>query len=166
MCASTMQSYHMARTILLMNRPHESTARRSTLSDRLHSYRTIEKEVRYHSHEICGIALGRPEGSVRIHQVQPLFVAGQCLTESRERRIILDLLRGIESDLGLGNRLSRKATIKSGGVGMKSQSEVFKPRHLLFVYLIKTNNHLPKRMFYSISYGTNLGSFFSVSIPV
>jgi hypothetical protein len=100
MCASTMQSYHMARTILLINRPHESTARRSTLSNRLHSYRAIEREVRYHSHEICGIALGRPEGSVRIHQVQPLFVAGQCLTETCERRVVLDLLRGIESDLG------------------------------------------------------------------
>ncbi|TVY87227.1 hypothetical protein LAWI1_G007020, partial [Lachnellula willkommii] len=38
MCASTMQSYHMARTVLLLNKPHESTARRSTLSNRLHSY--------------------------------------------------------------------------------------------------------------------------------
>jgi hypothetical protein len=115
MCASTMQSYHMARTILLMNRPHESTARRSTLSDRLHSYRAIEKEVRYHSHEICGIALGRPEGSVRIHQVQPLFVAGQCLTESRERRIILDLLRGIESDLGWATDYRVRQLLKEWG---------------------------------------------------
>ncbi|TVY49400.1 hypothetical protein LCER1_G007742 [Lachnellula cervina] len=100
MCASTMQSYHMARTVLLINKPHESTARRSTLSNRLHSYRSIELEVRHHSHEICGIALGRPEGSVRIHQVQPLFVAGQCLTDSRERRVLLELLRGVENDLG------------------------------------------------------------------
>ncbi|KAK0110466.1 hypothetical protein ONS96_002077 [Cadophora gregata f. sp. sojae] len=100
MCASTMQSYHMARTILLVNRPHESTARRSTLSDRIRSYREIEKEVRFHVHEICGIALARPEGSVRIHQVQPLFVAGQCLIEDRERQVVLDLLRGIEKDLG------------------------------------------------------------------
>ena len=115
MCASTMQSYHMARTILLMNRPHESTARRSTLSDRLHSYRAIEKEVRYHSYEICGIALGRPEGSVRIHQVQPLFVAGQCLTESRERRIILDLLRGIESDLGWATDYRVRQLLKEWG---------------------------------------------------
>ncbi len=63
MCASTMQSYHMARTILLINRPHESTARRSTLSDRLQSYRSIEREVRNHVQEICGIVLARPSGS-------------------------------------------------------------------------------------------------------
>ncbi|TAQ88664.1 hypothetical protein B7494_g3036 [Chlorociboria aeruginascens] len=100
MCASTMQSYHMARILLLINKPHESTARRSTVSDRLRSYRSIEMETRHHSHEICGIALARYEASVRIHQVQGLFVAGQCLTDTRERRIILDLLRGIETDLG------------------------------------------------------------------
>ncbi|KAG9239311.1 hypothetical protein BJ875DRAFT_221904 [Amylocarpus encephaloides] len=100
MCASTMQSYHMARILLLVNRPFESTVRRSTVSRRLFSYRSIENEVRDHSHKIVSIALGRPEGSVRIHQVQPLFVAGQCLTETRERRVVLHLLRGIESDLG------------------------------------------------------------------
>ncbi len=100
MCASTMQSYHMAQILLLINKPHESTARRSTVANRLQSYRSIEPEIRYHSHEICGIALSRPEGSVRIHQLQPLFVAGQCLTEPRERRVILELLRSIEADLG------------------------------------------------------------------
>jgi hypothetical protein len=115
MCASTMQSYHMARTILLINRPHESTARRSTLSDRLHSYRAIEREVRYHAHEICGISLGRPEGSVRIHQVQPLFVAGQCLAEDRERRVVLDLLREIEGDLGWATDYRVKKLLKEWG---------------------------------------------------
>jgi hypothetical protein len=100
MCGSTMQSYHFTKILLLINKPHESTTRRSTVANRLQSYRTIEMETRYHSHEILGIALGRPEGSVRIHQVQPLFVAGQCLTEKRERKIILDLLRDIETDLG------------------------------------------------------------------
>lgn len=99
-CASAMQLYSMARIILLMNKPHETMARRSTLATTLRSYRSIELEVRHHSHEICGIALGRPEGSVRIQQVQPLFVAGQCLTEVRERNIVLGLLRGIETDLG------------------------------------------------------------------
>ncbi|PQE32714.1 Zn(II)2Cys6 transcription factor protein [Rutstroemia sp. NJR-2017a WRK4] len=100
MCGSTMQSYHFTKILLLINKPHESTTRRSTVANRLNSYRTIEMETRYHSHEILGIALGRPEGSVRIHQVQPLFVAGQCLTENRERKVILDLLRDIERDLG------------------------------------------------------------------
>lgn len=93
MCASTMQSYHMARTILLINQPQESSARRSTLSGRFYSYGQVRREVRHHVHEICGIALGRPDGSVRIHQVQALFVAGQCMEDERERRVLLGMLK-------------------------------------------------------------------------
>ncbi|KAJ9191188.1 transcriptional regulator family: Fungal Specific TF [Paecilomyces variotii] len=100
MCASAMQHYHMARILLLINKPHESTARRSTVTNRLKSYRSIESEIRYHSYEICGISLSRPDGSVRINSLQPLFVSGQCLTESHERRTIVRLLREIEADLG------------------------------------------------------------------
>ena len=100
MSASTMQSYHMARILLLINRPHGANASRSSIIKRLKSYRSIEKEIKFHSYEICGIALSRPEASIRVHQLQPLFVAGQCLTEPDERRVILDLLRRIEADLG------------------------------------------------------------------
>jgi hypothetical protein len=47
--------------------------------------------------------------------VQPLFVAGQCLTETRERRIILDLLRGIESDLGWATDYRVRQLLKEWG---------------------------------------------------
>jgi hypothetical protein len=100
MCAATMQHYHMARILLLINKPHESTARRTTVTNRLMSYRSIESEIRFQSQEICAISMSRPDGSVRIHSLQPLFVSGQCLTEPRERRTILRLLRGIEADTG------------------------------------------------------------------
>ncbi|PLB46035.1 hypothetical protein P170DRAFT_258796 [Aspergillus steynii IBT 23096] len=99
-CASAMQHYHMARILLLINKPHESTSRRSTITDRLNSYRSIENEIRFHSREIVGISMGRPTGAVRINSLQPLFVSGQCLTEPAERRTALQLLRGIETDLG------------------------------------------------------------------
>jgi hypothetical protein len=115
MCASTMQSYHMARILLLVNKPHESTARQSNVANRLASYRTIDSEVRHHSHEICGIALGRPEGSVRIHQVQPLFVAGQCMQDNRERQIVLDILSSIEADLGWATDYRMKQLLKDWG---------------------------------------------------
>ena len=120
MCASTMQHYHMARILLLINKPHESTARRSTVSNRLKSYRSIESEVRDHSHEICGISMSRPDASSRVHSLQPLFVSGQCLTEPRERRIILRLLRGIEDDLGWATEYRVKQLFKEwecGGAG-------------------------------------------------
>ncbi|PYH88701.1 Zn(II)2Cys6 transcription factor [Aspergillus ellipticus CBS 707.79] len=100
MCSSAMQHYHMARILLLINKPHESTGRRSTITDRLNSYRSIESDIRSHSREIVGIALACPNGSVRINSLQPLFVSGQCLTEPGERRTVLQLLQGIEADLG------------------------------------------------------------------
>lgn len=100
MCSATMQHYHMARILLLINKPHDSTSRRSTIANRLNSYRSIESEIRYHSREILGISLARPDSSVRIHSLQPLFVSGQCLTEARERRLIVRLLRDVERDLG------------------------------------------------------------------
>lgn len=115
MCASTMQSYHMACIILLVNKPHESMARHTTLTNRLVSYESIAAEVHHHAHEICGIALGRPEGSVRIHQVQPLFVAGRFVTDNHERRIILDLLQGIEADLGWATDYRVKQLLKEWG---------------------------------------------------
>lgn len=52
MCGSTMQNYHMARILLLINKPHESTARRSTVASRLKSYRLIDTEIIHHCHEI------------------------------------------------------------------------------------------------------------------
>ena len=116
MCGATMQHYHMARVLLLINKPHETTARRTTIGSRLNSYRNITEEIVNHCYEIwyairllspnlmlispSGIACARPEASVRVHSTQPLFVAGQCLTHHRERKVILDLLRGIERDLG------------------------------------------------------------------
>ena len=100
MCASAMQNYHMAKIILLINKPHETTAGRSTVGNRLKSYQSIAAEIKHHAREICGIALSRPEGSVRIFSIQPLFVAGECLTETRERKVVLELLQNIEQDLG------------------------------------------------------------------
>lgn len=112
MCSSTMQHYHMARILLLVNKPHESTVRSAAVTNRLKSFRSIESDVRYHSHEICGISMARPDGSVRIHSLQPLFVSGQCLTEPCERRTILRLLKGIEADTGWATEYRVKQLLK------------------------------------------------------
>jgi hypothetical protein len=100
MCASTMQCYHMSQIQLLMNKPHESTQGRTTVCARLNSYHSVLAACQTHSREIVGISLARPDDAVRIHSVQPLFTAGQCLSDPNERQVVLDLLRGIESDIG------------------------------------------------------------------
>lgn len=100
MCASTMQCYHMSQIQLFMNKPHESTQGGTTVYERLNSYQSVLSACQRHSREIVGISLGRPDEAVRIHSVQPLYTAGQCLSDPSERQVVLDLLRGIESDIG------------------------------------------------------------------
>ncbi|KAF1940502.1 C6 zinc finger domain-containing protein [Clathrospora elynae] len=100
MCASTMQTYHMSQILLFMNKPHESTQGRSSVAARLNSYQSLLDTCQRHSREIVGISLARSDEAVRIHSVQPLFTAGQCLSEPRERQVVLQLLRDIESDIG------------------------------------------------------------------
>lgn len=62
-----------------------------------------------------GIALSRPEASVRVHHTQPPFVAGQCLSQSHERHMILEILRGTDSDLGWGTENRVQQLLKDWG---------------------------------------------------
>lgn len=100
MCASTMQAYHMSQILLFMNKPHESTQGRSTVCARLNSYQSVLSACQRHSREIVGISLARSDEAVRIHSVQPLFTAGQCLSNPQERQVVVNLLRDVESDIG------------------------------------------------------------------
>jgi hypothetical protein len=100
MCASTMQTYHMSQILLFMNKPHESTQGRSTVCARMKSYQSVLAACQKHSREIVGISLAQSDDAVRIYSTQPLFTAGQCLGDGRERQVVLDLLRDIETDVG------------------------------------------------------------------
>lgn len=99
-CAASMQHYHFGRIALLLNRPPDTVSGPSTAFDRLQDYREVTKEVEHRCREICGVALGRPGGEVRIYMIALLFAVGQCLENAEERQIIVDLLRGVEADLG------------------------------------------------------------------
>lgn len=107
LCAATVQSYHQASILLLVNRPQESTAIRSTVSERLRSYRNILSESQYHAREICGISLANPTDPVRINSVQAIFVAGQVFEEKTEQDAVLEILTGIEEDLGWTTKYHR-----------------------------------------------------------
>ncbi|KAJ5090816.1 hypothetical protein N7532_009500 [Penicillium argentinense] len=99
-CAATVQSYHQAKILMYANEPQESTAIRSTVSSRLRSYRHALSEAIYHARQICGISLANSTDSVRINSVQALFVAGQVFEDQQEQDGVIELLVGIERDLG------------------------------------------------------------------
>ncbi|KAL2817557.1 hypothetical protein BJX63DRAFT_102102 [Aspergillus granulosus] len=99
-CASTMLQYHFGRLALSLNRPVDEVSGPSTAFDRLQGYRELTKEVDYRCREICGVALGRPCSAARVQMITLLYAVGQCLEKPEERQIVVDLLRGIEADLG------------------------------------------------------------------
>lgn len=100
MCAATMQTYHMSQILLFMNKPHESTQGGSTVCARLNSYQSVLVACQKHSREIVGISLACSDEAVRVHSVQPLFTAGQCLSDARERQVVLNLLQDVQSNIG------------------------------------------------------------------
>ncbi|KAK7178287.1 zn 2cys6 transcription factor, partial [Paraphaeosphaeria sporulosa] len=83
----------------LVEHPH-TTQGATNVYERLNSYQSVVDACQKHSREIVGISLGRPDEDVRIHPVQPLFTAGQCLSDIGERQVVLNVLRGVESDIG------------------------------------------------------------------
>jgi hypothetical protein len=106
-CAATMQNYHMAMILLLVNQPQESTCIRSTVSARLNSYRKIQEDVHHYAKEICGVSLADPSDPVRANSVQALFVAGQTFHRREEQQAVLYLLGDVERDLGWTTRFHR-----------------------------------------------------------
>lgn len=112
LCSVTMQHYHLAKILLLLHTPRRMS---NSVSYQLRSYREVPAKIEHHSREVCSIALGRPPGHVRIHMLQPIFVAGQCLDGPEERKIILQLLRDIETDLGWATEYRVQELLKEWG---------------------------------------------------
>lgn len=97
-CAAALQLYHFARILLLLHRP---MSRQNVFGgNRLKQYREVSNEAIKHAHEIIGIALGRPHPAIRVEMLLPLTVAGACLEENEERKVVIELLRAIEKDTG------------------------------------------------------------------
>jgi hypothetical protein len=94
--AATLSYYHFARVLLLLAKPIDQSNPLTQLKD----YRERLIDIRDHCIKICGIAAARPGTAARIHSVQPLFLAGQCLEEPRERRAVIQLLQDVEADTG------------------------------------------------------------------
>ena len=96
---------------------------RTNVAKRMKSYRDIGEEIAFHSRQILGLCLGRPQASAMIHALQPLFVAGQCLVEPAERKTVVDLLRGIERDLGWATEYRVQQLLQEWGWENENENE-------------------------------------------
>ncbi|KAH8888024.1 hypothetical protein GQ53DRAFT_826592 [Thozetella sp. PMI_491] len=98
MCAMALQLYHFVQIMLLPNWPMDESTQGAA---RLRIFRKISEESEYHSRQICGIALGlRNYPCLRQQMVEPLYLAGMCLEEEKEKSLIIRLLQDIQKETG------------------------------------------------------------------
>ncbi|KAL4785015.1 hypothetical protein BJX76DRAFT_325780 [Aspergillus varians] len=101
-CAITLAFYHMARMIMLINRPINLLVQQSRDgNDLLGTYNTLQQDLRKHAMEIIPMMHAIPSETVRKYMLQPLYVAGRSLTDDLERRSLLRILRAMGDDFGL-----------------------------------------------------------------
>ncbi|KAK1585498.1 fungal-specific transcription factor domain-containing protein [Colletotrichum navitas] len=86
------QLYHTASLLMLQNRPASlrlSPKPRSAL---------------WHARQICGISMTNHHHGAWTNSIQPLWIAGRCMSHPAEHRAILELLEKIERESGWGTK--------------------------------------------------------------
>jgi hypothetical protein len=112
-CSVGLMYYHMAMILLFVHQPSQLFTHGT--SDWLHTYRSFRKELLKHVGELLAIALGSPEDAVRMHMLQPLYVAGRCMTKEADQRKLIEMLESIENDVGIATGYRVKALIEEWG---------------------------------------------------
>ena len=125
-CAIAMAFYHMARILLLVNQPQELflAMQPPKQRDLLSSYNALQRDLHHHAMEIIPIAHGMPNPAVQKYMIQPLYIAGRCLSSPGDRRIVIRLLKHIETDLGLFTEYRIKDLSEEWGIPFESIEEV------------------------------------------
>lgn len=102
MSSTTILLYHFAQILLLLHQPLNNPDSHSRfITTQLAAYRQAATQIDVHAREICAIALGRPDPAVvRMHMLQPLYLAGLCLDGHEQRVVLAGLLAGIQRDTG------------------------------------------------------------------
>ncbi|OLN98063.1 Transcriptional regulatory protein moc3-like protein 5 [Colletotrichum chlorophyti] len=86
------QLYHTASLLMLQNRPASLR-----LSPR-------PRSALWHARQICGISMTNHHHGAWTNSVQPLWIAGRCMSHPAEHRAILELLEKIERESGWGTK--------------------------------------------------------------
>lgn len=121
-CAIGMAFYHMARILLLVNQPQEAfLAMQPHKNDLLGSYNALQRNLSHHAMEIIPIARGMP-GSITVqkYMLQPLYIAGRCLSNWDERSLVVEHLKHIESNLGLATDYCVRGLAEEWGIPYES----------------------------------------------
>lgn len=117
-CALSIIYYHMARMLLLLiHRPttHLRAWAPVAHSDFFVAYQSLQQDLRRHALHILSIARGKPDDRVRKYMLQPLYVAGRCLTNGDERREVLSFLEEMGVEMGVATAYRTEELVKEWG---------------------------------------------------
>ncbi|KAJ3479471.1 hypothetical protein NLG97_g8314 [Lecanicillium saksenae] len=84
------QLYHTASILMLQNQP---------LGIKLH---TKPRSILWHARRVCAISISNNHHGAWTNSVQPLWIAGRCMSNPMEHKAILTLLEKIERESGWG----------------------------------------------------------------
>lgn len=86
------QLYHTASVLMLQNQPANV------------KLTPKPKSILWHARRICGISISNDHHGAWTNAVQPLWVAGRCMSHPAEHKAILDILERIEKESGWGTK--------------------------------------------------------------
>ncbi|KAK4497376.1 hypothetical protein PRZ48_011827 [Zasmidium cellare] len=107
----------MINILLLLHKPGELMTEHSMpRQDWLQALRALRMQLSEHAKGIFSIMLGATDDAVRMHMLQPLYVAGRPLTRSEDQRQLVEMLKRIEWDLGIATGYRVKTLIQEWGI--------------------------------------------------
>ncbi|KAF9771623.1 hypothetical protein IL306_010733 [Fusarium sp. DS 682] len=120
LCSTTMLYYHMARMLLLIHMPSDllsgvSPGGGRASFDLLRALRHLEQQSQSHASEVIAIVRGTPCDAVKLRAIQPLYVAGRCCSDSKDRKALVETLMGIQYDLGIETGYRVEALVQEWG---------------------------------------------------
>lgn len=90
------QLYHTASILMLQNKPPDLR-----LSAK-------PRSILWHARQICAISISNDHHGAWTNGIQPLWIAGRCMSHPTEHRAILELLARIKRECGWGTRWRAK----------------------------------------------------------
>lgn len=88
------QMHHTASILMLQNQPSMIRL----------SHAAKPRSILWHARQVCGISMSNEHHGAWTNSVQPLWVAGRCMSHPSEHKAILEMLDRIERESGWGTK--------------------------------------------------------------
>ncbi|KAK2593137.1 hypothetical protein QQS21_009147 [Conoideocrella luteorostrata] len=117
-CSTTMMYYHMACLLFLFQQPPSLLSGEPLQSpsfDLIRNTCDVDQKLHFHTFEIISIARGTSCDAVMLRAIQPLYIAGRCCKTKGDRKGLVEILRGIQDDLGVTTTYRIEALLAEWG---------------------------------------------------